>query len=70
MIYSPKDRADDVEWLTTCLVTWGGADDVRVELDGRQIKVVHFRFPSGRACRLEYSNHVAKPTLILGRGRI
>ena len=69
MIYSPEDRADDIEWLMTCLVTWGGANDVRVEVDGRQIKVVQFRFPSGRACRLEYPDHVARPCLIIGRGR-
>jgi hypothetical protein len=69
MIHSPQDRVKDVEWLVTCLVAWG-ANDVQIEVDNRQIKAIHFQFPSGRACRLEYPNHVARPCLIVGRGRV
>lgn len=69
MIYSPEDRVRDIEWLTTCLVVWGGANDVKLDIEGREIKAVQFKFPSGRECRLVYANHTARPCLIIGRGR-
>lgn len=65
---TPEEYLADVEWLMTCLVTHG-ANGVKVDLDGKRIEAIHFRFPSGRECTLEYpALRPALPYLIISRG--
>ena len=65
----PPDQPTEAEWLVRCLVTHGAAS-VSLDLDGKQVKGIRYRYRAGSPERLvDFSERPARPMLLVARGR-